>query len=782
MKKITLLLFGSLLLKVSFSQTSLTLNNLPLQINVNEGASLVYTFDQTIDAVASRNPGVVSWQLSGTSITFKGLKAGRTGLKITAGSSSYYLGMRVNKSNGKVPGMPDYVSIASVSEDLAGDLQFWKDIQPGVKNKSMDIRYIYINGGPLTGWHTWGAKRPGQFARESLRHGLIPFFVYYNIPDGDESYQTDLKHIQDPAYMTAYFKDLNIFLDSVENVMKGELYGIILEPDFLGYMQQNAVPNDPHSIKTSVSATSIATGAGTLITLVERINKTIQAKRNAGSNLFFGWQQNLWSTPNFQGPQGICRRTDDNSFAAGKFYIQWSAREATTYHMKAGVLTNGADFISIDKYGLDAMGTNANTDPAAVTWFWNNDHWRNYLLYCKTMHETSGKPVVLWQLPVGRINQSTFVSAYTGAPYADVNNTPTKYEDSSTDFFLGDSINTTDPLRINYFSQNKWNDSKVIKNGNMISWGKHIKECKDAGIISVQFGAGVNASTDGVGSPPSDNYFWIQKVQGYYLNGTTPLDQSYPLDASCTGGCPPKIKFITPVNNGSIHRTNLDSAQLIFSAWDNDGSIASLTATIDGNINMPVNLNAIVQHLKWIPPTSFGQHTLKVSATDNNGLNTTETLTFHLIKTDPAACGGYPEWDANTTYSATNTLVIYNGLIFKNKYWTKGDMPYMGGSSSPWTLEGICPGNDISTIVPALENEEESFFIYPNPTNGTLYLNLTSGSSGELSILDIKGSVLHKGRINAGQNEIDVHHFSQGIYFMQVQVNGNVHYQKLIRQ
>lgn len=782
MKKLTLFLFGLFLLKVSFSQTTLTLSNLPLQININEGANTAYTFDQSIDAVASRNPGVVSWQISGTTVTFKGLKPGRTGLKITAGSSSYYLGLRVNKSNGTIPGMPDYVSIASVSEDISGDLLFWKDIQPGAKNKSMDVRYIYINGGPVTGWHNWGPKRPGQFARESLRHGLIPFFIYYNIPDGDESYQTDLKHIQDPTYMTAYFKDLNIFLDSVENVMKGELYGIILEPDFLGYMQQNAVPNDPLTIKTAVSATSIASNAGNLATLVTRINKTIQTKRNAGSNLIFGWQQNLWSTPNFQGPQGICRRTDDNSFAAGKYYIQWSAREATTYHMKSGVLTAGADFVSIDKYGLDAMGTNADADPAKVTWFWNNDHWKNYLLYCKTMHETADKPVILWQLPVGRINQSTFVSAYTGAPYADMSNAvPTKYEDSSTDFFLGDSINTTDPVRTNYFSQNKWNDSKLIKNGNMISWGQHIKDCKDAGIICVQFGAGVGASTDGVGNPPTDNYFWIQKVQNYYLRGTVPLDQSYPVNSSCTGGCAPKIKFITPVDNGSIFRSNLDSAQLLFSVWDNDGSIASLTATIDGTINMTTDVNAVVQHLKWVPPTSFGQHTLKVSATDNNGLNTTQTITFKLVKTDPAACGGYPEWDANTTYTTANTLVIYNGLIFKNKYWTKGDMPYMGGASTPWVIEGVCPGNDINTDVPVL-NAEEPFFMYPNPTNGMLYFNNHSGSSGEVNILDIKGAVLFKGSVHAGQNEIDVRQFSQGIYFMQIQLNGKVHYQKLIRQ
>ena len=237
MKKYILLLAGLFSEQVFFSQTNLILNKLPLQININEGATVTYTFDLTITSVASRNPGVISWQLSGNTITFKGLVPGRTGLKIVAGIQNYFIGMRVNNSDASIPGLPKYVSIGSVSEDASDDLNFWKDIQPGAKNKAMDIRYIYINGGPVTVWHSWGPGRPAKFARESLKHELIPFFVYYNIADGGESYSIDLQHVQDPAYMTAYFNDLNMFLDSVENVMHGELYGIILEPDFLGYMQ-----------------------------------------------------------------------------------------------------------------------------------------------------------------------------------------------------------------------------------------------------------------------------------------------------------------------------------------------------------------------------------------------------------------------------------------------------------------------------------------------------------------------------------------------------------------
>ncbi len=57
----------------------------------------------------------------------------------------------------------------------------------------MDARYIYLNGGPKAiagGWRSWTDKdgfRATSFVRESLKLGMIPFFVWYNIPDGGEA-------------------------------------------------------------------------------------------------------------------------------------------------------------------------------------------------------------------------------------------------------------------------------------------------------------------------------------------------------------------------------------------------------------------------------------------------------------------------------------------------------------------------------------------------------------------------------------------------------------------
>jgi hypothetical protein len=398
------------------------------------------------------------------------------------------------------------------------------------------------------------------------------------------------------------------------------------------------------------------------------------------------------------------------------------------------------------------------------------------------MHKTSGKPIVLWQLPVGRINGSNYVSAYTNVKYPDLNNTSTKYEDSSTDFFLGDDFTTSDALRLNYFNQNKWADKKVTQNGNTISWKDHMQECKDAGVISFLFGAGVNSSTDGVGSPPSDNYFWIQKVQDYYSRRPIPLDETY-ADGDlnpCAAGCAPKIYFINPQDKNKIIRSALDTVSINFMAWDVDGKIATLTATIDG-ATLPTKIASPVQAITWAPPTAWGIHTLTVVATDNTGKSTTASITFLLEKLDATACG-FPEWDAAATYSQTGTKVTYNGLIYRSKWYNINTRPYLGGSSSAWELDGVCP-QTTSGVPIANTKELFSINVFPNPASGNFQVVLKSAQSPTLlQLLDVTGKVIEQ-KTTTEVNTIltmGTSQLKQGIYFLKAGNNQVTQTQRVV--
>jgi len=135
---------------------------------------------------------------------------------------------------------------------------------------------------------------------------------------------------------------------------------------------------------------------------------------------------------------------------------------------------------------------------------------------------------MLWQLPVGHINSSQFVSPYTGALFPDLKNepsdpdtgTPPEWEDSAPDFFFGDTFKPGTTVRYDWFKANRGGYANVTldPDGETIAWGSHMIEARDAGVHVMLFGDGVGASTHGRGVMNGDHYWWISAVQKYFEN------------------------------------------------------------------------------------------------------------------------------------------------------------------------------------------------------------------------------------------------------------------------
>lgn len=503
-----------------------------LQVTIDQAAydySLTSPNQAAQFNVVTNNSRVIQAEMvDGDTLRITGLEAGRASLRIMDLDSGEerFIGIRVRTADGQLPGLPDYVTVGSVSEDTSGDLSFWQDFgDSDATNKYVDSRYIYLNGGPITGWRSWDPDRVSSYVRESMKLGMIPQFVYYNIPDGGESYTTDLAHIQSLSYMENYFQDLKFALDTIRTEAGDELVQMIMEPDFIGYLMQNAGTSASNiSAMTSAAYSSGVLQSGvdpqfdnTVTGLIEAINYSIS---KYAPNVEFGWQFNLWASPGIETPipgTGIVHLTDTLGVEAGRAAIAREAELIAQYYMDAGILSYGAGFISLDKYGLDAGAQNgAADDPAGSTWFWNSDHWQNYLLIVQTLTQTTEREMVLWQLPVGHINNSLADNPYDeNGVFDPLTNTTRQYEDSAPTFFLGDTF-TASGDRLAYFSTNALNDSKLTVNGNTVTWGSHMEEARAAGVRQILFGAGVGISTDSIGSEPTDDYWWITKVQEYY--------------------------------------------------------------------------------------------------------------------------------------------------------------------------------------------------------------------------------------------------------------------------
>ena len=479
-----------------------------------------------------------------------------------------------------MPGLPDYLAMGTMRLDISGDLDFWYDYSGDetALNKRQDANYLYINGGadapdrPSGGnnWKYWGhpagsGSRVTNYIKSSMKLGTIPTFIWYNIPDGGESHETNKSHMQDKYYMTYYFKDLLFFLDLVKESSENEMSMVILEPDFLGYMAQYGENT------TTYAAVEAAYEAGildpleddptiftnTLEGLVKAINRII-SKHSA--NIEFAWKINLWARPtggyvhNHDGP--ICKWTDHAGsdkilFEKYRDDIYEESVKIADYYVQMGIQTYGARLLAIDKYGLDgaapSLGPETNVrNPAVSEWFWNVEHHNNYLAFTKAMHDQTRLPIILWQMTVGHINGTREVNPYsTDGEFTLLNNTNRRYECSTSPYFFGDTFNSTivcigneitnqgvEGNRFKHFSKNVEEDPKVKINGNLITWEGHLEEVVDAGVVMIMSGAGVGISTHNGGNAyeedlktPTDGHWWITKVQKYYEN-KMPLSRS----------------------------------------------------------------------------------------------------------------------------------------------------------------------------------------------------------------------------------------------------------------
>ena len=518
--------------------------------------------------VATNNSDVVRFTVNGSTLTVTGLAPGRASLRITntaaSPNASRWLGVRARNADGSLPGMPDYLAVGSVSQDTSDDLTMWRSFGSGALNRRLDARYIYLNGGPynpeFTSWggnpNNWygettplGARCYG-YVRESLKLGMIPFFVWYNIDGTGDSFTTDTTSAQNADFMAGYFTDLVRMCNLVKGEAPDETVGIVIEPDFIGYLAQNGV--DP---TTFPARTDAAYTAGVLVHGVDpEFPNTITGYVQAVNYLFsknlphayFGWEFALWGHPaggwtTPSGTLGLMHLTDepvagDNTganatrlgIASGRAAIYNEAAAETNYYLKCGVGSCGASFVSVDKYGLDAGAENgAAANPGGSTWFWSQTLWNNYLTFVQAMHDTAKLPVTLWQLPVGHIDTSALANP-PGGTFANLANTYQHYEDSAPDFFFGDTFTPGAGNRFDYFSGAS-NGSDIDPQANLstdgaaVTWGTAMSRAANAGVRVALFGAGVGDSTAGTGNPPTDGGWWITATQNYYLGGPVAL-------------------------------------------------------------------------------------------------------------------------------------------------------------------------------------------------------------------------------------------------------------------
>ena len=507
----------------------------------------------------------------------------------TTTTAARYLGIVVKDRDGNVPTLSETLTIGAVNENNAPGQQFFrgdtvvyteKEVQKEMANRvgfqQLDSQYIYLNGGPLTqpngqpndaAWRKssggYDGKKLIQSVRESMKFGALPTVVYYNIMCPNESQQVALDNIKNEPFLVGYFEDLKFTIQTIRSIANGATVAMVIEPDFLAYMMQSAKSGSTYADPSTIEAmTQAAYTAGllpdpgaserlpnTLPGFVEAINRgmrylatTTEGTTDVPFNLEYGWKFNLWAYE-VPGVSSLMKATDSLGWEDGRTAIANAAQAVAAWYEKAGILTGEPgktmNFIAIDKYGIDGgayVSTEPNkypqtkpgyTNPAEGNYFYNADHWNNYLLFAQTLHEKlEDLPVRLWQIPIGHVNASTY--AVDGTQVPALPNVYQKWEDSAVDFFFGDTFtgksDGRDPTTAVEFFTTDHAGTVVTYNEQtqLITWSNQLKAAADAGIEMIMFGPGLPDATQGGGyssDPPYDNWFWASKVKDYYADG-----------------------------------------------------------------------------------------------------------------------------------------------------------------------------------------------------------------------------------------------------------------------
>lgn len=175
---------------------------------------------------------------------------------------------------------------------------------------------------------------------------------------------------------------------------------------------------------------------------------------------------------------------------------------------------------------------------ASYPYFWNGDHWNNYLEFVRSVRDTTKKPIVLWQIPMGHLNQTLSVHDKSQKIITPLANVDGSWEDSAQTFFFGDVFkpgNWPNPIngakRIAYFSQNGWNDPSISfdQTTGQSTWDSHFKNLANNGVIALLCAPGLGPPSSTYSMKlldmgPFDNHWWITKVHNYFQNGPQPVN------------------------------------------------------------------------------------------------------------------------------------------------------------------------------------------------------------------------------------------------------------------
>ena len=331
-----------------------------------------------------------------------------------------------------------------------------------------DVRYAYVHSKPAPSssyysatlcqssftnwWGCWGGTTtaPGSYVSwwdahvnaatwQGKARPQMMFWTWYSLRDlGDLAGSGDgpgeVVAINRTDLLTRYMNDYRFFLKTIGNSRAM----VDIEPDFWGYVRSLG---NPHHVPAQVSAANPTDCGGYENSAAGLSRCLVTMARKYAPNTGVGMHLSCWDW-------------QSNMAQCGKDYV--------------GLGASNADFLVGDVTDRDA-GWYAMPIHGGYNNFWTDQKAGALLAFCKYMAETVGKPVVLWQIPLGNMSQ---------------NNTYQHYQDDKVDWLM-----------------------------------THMDKVADAHIVALLFGSGQQEQT----TAETDGGNLVRRENAYANTGGTPI-------------------------------------------------------------------------------------------------------------------------------------------------------------------------------------------------------------------------------------------------------------------
>lgn len=472
----------------------------------------------TVVATSTSTSAIVSGLASGTAHTYTVTALDAAGDE--SAPSAAVTATTQGTSGGTAAWHPSYLAVGSVYTPGSTVDTFFNGLK--AHGKEPDYGYAYLVGNDFP---NWGATT-STLVSHAQQIGMTPVVVDYGMNGNVDGTGVDFTNMQNSSWLTSYFQALRTSATAAQQAAPGKPVGWVIEPDMLGYLQQNYAATYHGDAAQMPAATAAAYSSGVLSSgsdpafgsnlkgLVEAITYTI---KKYDPTAFVGWQVNTWAV------RDALKDTDTQGWTAGRQSVTATANQVASF-LRTADIGYHADFVAFDQWGQD-FGILRDPNPAGDIRYLNAAHWSNYLLYVQTIRQSLSLPAVLWQIAVGHLNSTltpspTYWNASGKFPNLD-NVSAEQNEDSAATFFYGDSF-TSSGNNLAFYSANPGGDPKVSVNGSSVTWGSHLPEAAAAGVVAILFGAGTGTGTYGapemVGTNqtgPGDFGYWITRTQSY---------------------------------------------------------------------------------------------------------------------------------------------------------------------------------------------------------------------------------------------------------------------------